>query len=89
MEGLQIMIVEFTYCTVPRVIDGQLVFSFGGEKMDNLIAFYPDQGLCELPLEQKVIAKAVKWAEDEGYERPQTNINCQTIKEVVFAVRLG
>jgi hypothetical protein len=70
IEGLK-KIVEFTYGAES---DRQLLFKFG-EKINDLIAFYPDQSLCHLPSAEHLMKEAVKWAEDQGYERPPHIIN--------------
>lgn len=81
IEGLT-MIMEFTYGTKS---DGQLVFKFD-EKIDDLIAYYPNQSLCHLPSAENLMKEAVKWAEDQGYERPPHIIDRQTVKGIVRTI---
>jgi hypothetical protein len=57
-----------------------------GDKIDELISSYPQQGLCSLPSVNVLIKEAVEWASKEGYEPPIPTIVRQSVKEVASAI---
>jgi hypothetical protein len=46
-----------------------LVFTFL-DKIDEVVSFYSNKRLCNLPSENTMILEDVKWAKEEGYEAP-------------------
>jgi hypothetical protein len=84
IEGLN-KVVEFTYG--PEA-DGQLVFTFG-DKIVELVSFYPNKGLCNLPSKNTMILDAVEWANEEGYEAPVPVIIRQSVKQVSSTIHFN
>jgi hypothetical protein len=81
IEGLK-EVVEFT-CGAKA--DGQLVFTFG-DNIDELVSFYPNRGMCNLPLANTMILDAVEWAKEESYEATVPAIIRKYVKEVSSAI---